>query len=221
MDFSAQKNEHTAAVPLDGGFAVGAVLRDGTGDGREFAIDAVARRAIHTDAVLRNPEDGLVARRARIRGQCETGTPADAGDGAGSDLSEATAVGSRVRTQDLSVSAGQPEDRTAGPRLGQRYHLHPPAAGLCLSGGDYGLVQPLCAGVGSIDFVGERLLRGGTGLGIDYDAAGDLQYRPRGAVHQRGIYEPSGEAGHHDQHGRTRASDRQHFHRTIMADGEG
>ena len=81
MDFSAQRTEHTAAVPLDGGFAVGVVLRDGTGDGREFAIDAVARRAIHTDAVLRNPEDGLVARRARIRGQCETGTAADAAEG--------------------------------------------------------------------------------------------------------------------------------------------
>src|SRR4029077_4516885 len=86
--------------------------------------------------------------------------------------------------------------------------------------GDHGLVQPLCAGVGGIDFVGERLLRGGIGLGIDDDAAGDLQYRSRGAVHQRGIYEPSREAGHHDQHGRPRTSDRQHFHRAFMADGE-
>ena len=220
MDFRAASTEHTAAVPLGGCFAVGVVLRGGTGSGREFALDAVDRRAIHTDAVLRNPEDGLVAGRARIRGQRETGTPADAADGAGSDLSKATAVGSRVRTQDLSVSAGQPQDRSARPRLGRRYHLHSPAAGLCLSGGDHGLVQPLCAGVGGIDFVGERLLRGGTGLGIDDNAAGDFQHRPRGAVHQRCIYEPSREAGHHDQHGRTRTSDRQHFHRTIMADGE-
>ena len=220
MDFSAQRTEHPAAVPLGGGFAVGVVLRGGTGSGRESALDALDRRAIHTDAVLRNSEDGLVARRARIRSQREAGTPADAADGAGGALSEATAVGSRVRTQDLSVSAAQPEDRSARPRLGQRYHLHSPAAGLCLSGGDHGLVQSLCAGVGSIDFVGERLLCGGTGLGIDDDAAGDLQYRPRGAIHQRGIYEPSREAGHHDQHGRTRTSDRQHFHRTFMADGE-
>ena len=41
----------------------------------------------------------------------ETGTPADAADGAGSDISEAPAFGSRDRTQDLSVSAGQPQDR--------------------------------------------------------------------------------------------------------------
>ena len=175
MDFSAQRTEHTAAVPFDGDFAVGVVLRGGTGDGRELEIDAIDRRAIHPDAVLRNPEDGLVARRARTRCECETGTPADAADGAGSDISEAPAFGPRDRTQDLSVSAGQPQDRSAGPRLGQRYHLHPTAAGICLSGGNHGLVQPLCAGVGSIDFVGERLLRGGPGLGIDDDAAGDLQ----------------------------------------------
>src|SRR6266576_605606 len=131
MDFGAQRTERTAAVPLDGGFAIGMVLRGRTGDGREFEIDAVARRA-------------------RIRGPCETGTPADAADGAGNDISEATAVGSRVRTQDQSVSAAQPQDRSAGPRLGQRYHLHPTAAGICLSGGDHGLVQPLCAGVGGI-----------------------------------------------------------------------
>jgi hypothetical protein len=98
MDFSAQRTEHPAAVPLDGGFAVGVVLRGGTRDGREFAIDAVDRRAIHTDAVLRNPKDGLVARRARIRGQCETGTPADAADGGGSDISKATAAGTGPST---------------------------------------------------------------------------------------------------------------------------
>jgi hypothetical protein len=128
MDFRAARTEHTAAVPLGGDFAIGMVLRGGTGSGREFATDAVDRRAIHTDTVLRNPEDGLVARRARTRGQRETGTPADAADGAGGALSEATAVGSRVRTQNLSVSAAQPQDRSARPRLGQRYHLHSPAA---------------------------------------------------------------------------------------------
>src|ERR1700730_8640188 len=115
MDFSAQRTEHTAAVPFDGDFAVGVVLRGGTGDGRELEIDAIDRRAIHPDAVLRNPEDGLVARRARTRCECETGTPADAADGAGSDISEAPAFGPRDRTQDLSVSAGEPQDRSAEP----------------------------------------------------------------------------------------------------------
>ena len=51
MDCRAQRTEHTVAVPLGGGFAVGMVLRGGTGSGRESALDAVDRRAIHTDAV--------------------------------------------------------------------------------------------------------------------------------------------------------------------------
>ena len=78
MDFRVQRTEHTTAVPLDGDFAVGMVLRSETGDGREFEIDAVHRRAIHADAVLRDPEDDLVAGRAGVRGQSETGTSADA-----------------------------------------------------------------------------------------------------------------------------------------------
>src|ERR1700682_4018167 len=36
MDFRIRRTEHTAAVPLDGDFAVGVVLRSGTRDGREF-----------------------------------------------------------------------------------------------------------------------------------------------------------------------------------------
>src|SRR5260370_35671500 len=115
MDFSAQRTEHTAAVPLDGGFAVGVVLRGGTGDGGEFEIDAVDRRAIHTDAVLRGPEDGLVARRARIRGECETGTPADPEEGAGRDRSDTPAYGSGGRTQDPSVSRGGIRHRISRP----------------------------------------------------------------------------------------------------------
>jgi len=65
MDFRAQRTDHTAAVLLGGGFSVGVVLRGGTGEGRELAIDAVARRAIHPDAVLRNSEDGLEARASK------------------------------------------------------------------------------------------------------------------------------------------------------------
>src|SRR6202166_5400811 len=98
MDFRVQRTEHTTAVPLGRDFAVGVVLRSGTGEGREFEIDAVHGRAIHTDAVLWDPEDDLVARRARVRGQSETGTPADAADGARGDLPEAPAVGPRAGT---------------------------------------------------------------------------------------------------------------------------
>jgi hypothetical protein len=73
MDFSAPKTEHNAAVPLGGGFAVGVVLRGGTGSGREFALDVVDR-AIHTDAVFRRMgwwlgEQGYAVNAKRVRRQ--------------------------------------------------------------------------------------------------------------------------------------------------------
>src|SRR5438105_456113 len=99
MDFLRQRAEHSAAVRIDWSLAVGTVLRSRTGDGRESGIDAVAGRAIHADAVLRGPEDGLVAGRARIPGQSKAGATVDASDGIGGDLRETAAVASGVGAQ--------------------------------------------------------------------------------------------------------------------------
>ena len=73
MDFLRQRTEHSAAVRIGWRVAVGTVLRSRSGNGRKSAIDAIVRRAIHADAILRGPEDGLVAGRARLRGQPEAG----------------------------------------------------------------------------------------------------------------------------------------------------
>jgi hypothetical protein len=91
MDLRRRQTEHSTAVPLDWGFALGLVLRAGTGDHRESAIDANDRRTIHAYAILRSPEDDLVARATRLRRESETRASTDAVDGAGSDLSQATA----------------------------------------------------------------------------------------------------------------------------------
>jgi hypothetical protein len=74
MECQGRTTEHTAAVPADGDFTVRMVLRSGTRDGRESAIDAVNRRAIHTDAVLWDSEDDPVARRAKS--SCSFSPPA-------------------------------------------------------------------------------------------------------------------------------------------------
>ena len=220
MDLREPRTEHTAAVPLDGDFAVGVVLRSGTGDGREFETDAVHRRAIHTDAVLWDSKDDLVARRARLRGQSEAGTPADAADGTGGDLPEATAVGSRARTSHLSVSAARAENRSAEPSLVQRHNLHSATARVPVSGCGHGLVQPVCTGLGSIGFLGHVLLPGGSRLGLTIRTARYFQQGSRIAVHQRRFHQAAGDSRHRHQHGRAWASERQHFHRTFMADGE-
>ena len=46
------------------------------------------------------------------------------------------------RAQDLSLSAGRAADQPAQPRLVRRYHLHPDAQGLPVSGGNHGQVHP-------------------------------------------------------------------------------
>src|SRR6516164_8354409 len=101
MDWRVRAIEHTAAVPLDGDFAVGVVLRRRTRDRRESAVDAANRRAVHADTVLRDPEDDPVAVRARVRGQRETDPPVDAANGTGGDLSEAAVVGSGCAYREL------------------------------------------------------------------------------------------------------------------------
>jgi hypothetical protein len=220
MDWRVRAIEHTAAVPLDGDFAVGVVLRRRTRDRRESAVDAANRRAVHADTVLRDPEDDPVAVRARVRGQRETDPPVDAANGTGGDLSEAAVVGSGARTSHLSVSSKRTEDQSAESGLVQRHHLHSLAPRFRLSGGGDGLVQPVCAGLGSLDFHGDVVLPGGSGLGLAVRTTRYFQYRSGVAVHQRGVHGSAGGSGHRHQHGRARESDRQHFHRTLVADGK-
>ena len=220
MDLGIQRTEHSTAVPPDWGFARGSVLRSGAGDSREFAIDAPNRRAVHKDAVLWSPEDELVARRARIRSQSETSAPTDAADGAGGDLPEASAVEAGPRASNLPVPAARNEDRSAQSGVDQRHHVHSTAARLHLSGRGHGLVQPLRSGLANIGFLGDIVLRGGAGLGATARAAEHLQHGSRIAVHQRGLHEPATDSWHRYQHGWARPRDRQHLHRTVVANGE-
>src|SRR5205809_6179140 len=124
MDFLRQGTEHSAAVRIVWSLAVGTVLRSRAGDGRESALDATAGRAVHADAVLRGPKDGLVAGRARIPGQSEAGATIDASDGIGGDLRQTAAVASGAGAQDLSVPLAGSDHQPAGPGVVQRHHLY-------------------------------------------------------------------------------------------------
>src|SRR5262250_1817556 len=149
MDWRRPGAEHPPTVSVGGDFAVRMVLPNRTRNSRESAVDALARRAIYANAVLWRAQDDQVVCRTGLPGQCEAGAPVDATDGAGSDLSQAAAVDAGAGTSHLSLSAGRTKDRAARSGLVQRYHLHPAAAGVRLSGCGHGLVQPVCSGLGS------------------------------------------------------------------------
>ena len=220
MDLRTQRAEHSAAVPPDWGFAIGFVLRSGTGVGREPRIDAADGRAVHANAILRGPEYDLVAGRAGPSGKSEAGAAVDAAHGAGGHLCQATAVDSWAWASNLSIPAARAEDRSARPGVEQRHHLHPVTAGIHLSGCGHGLVQPLRAGMGSLGFAGDVLLRVGAELGPGERSARNLQHGSGIAVYERRLYEPAEDLRHRHQHGRAWTGNRQHHDRAFMANGE-
>jgi hypothetical protein len=65
---------------------------------------------------------------------------------------------SRRRDTRTILSAAQAGSYAAQAGSGDRHHLHPDGAGLCLSDSHCRLVQPACAQLAVIDHAGDRLL---------------------------------------------------------------
>ena len=66
-----------------------------------------------------------------------------------------------------------------------RHHVHSATVGIRVSGGGPGLVQPLRPGLGAVGHSGRSVLPRHARTRPGDRAAGDFQYRPRCAVHQR------------------------------------
>src|SRR5262245_46312315 len=214
------KIEHHPAVRTDRAAAIELVLRAAAGDGGKPASDALVGRAIHAHAILRKPAHGDCAGRARLEGQSQTCPGAYAEDGHPGDLSKAAFIRSCARTSDLSIPAARPSDHAAQPSVGNRYYVHPAAQWIHLSGRHSRLVQPLRCGLGSLHHVGHRLLSVRAGSSFGESQAGNLQFRSRRTVHQRGIHKTAGERRRLDQHGWTGTRDGQYLHRAVVAKRE-
>lgn len=127
--------------------------------------DAVDRRAVHENAVLRGaPDDGL-AQSGRPAAESEESPSPDASDGADGDLSEAADEPGRARSQDLSLSVEGSYDQAAGRGVRGRPDLYPAGPRVRLSRCDPGLALPVRSVVGTVDDAGQRFLLGGAGAG--------------------------------------------------------
>jgi hypothetical protein len=104
---------------------------------------------------------------ARQRGSREShaGAAADEGDGTGGGVGEAAAEPPGRATVALPVAAAERGDHTAEPRVSDRHDLQSPAAGVCLSDGRDGLIQPVCGELAGVGDDGGGLLHGGLGAG--------------------------------------------------------
>src|ERR1700683_415004 len=146
---------------IGGGEAGGPALRGSGRKRREPGVDAATGRTVHTGPVLREPENGGVARDAGFRGEPEASVAADGIDGDRGRLFEAEAEPAGRRSQDLSVPAERSGSGSRQSGVEHRHHVHKDGAGLRLSGGGDGLVQPIRFELEGVTDPGTRLLHRG------------------------------------------------------------
>src|SRR6185437_5644916 len=142
---------------------------------------------------------------------------ADAHPGHRSPLSQTELEPPGAGSRGISLSAARCGDRAAQPRLEHRYYLPSDAWRFSLSGRGDGLVQPLCAQLGTFQYDGNGLLPGGAGGRVSFRPARNLELRSGLAVHLGRLFGATEKPRHRDQHGRPRTRARQCFHRTAVA----
>src|SRR6266700_6975586 len=185
------------------------------GERGEPASAPAARRAVPGMPVLWQPSHGRHA-----GGQPQTHPAADAHSGYRSALPETELEPPSSRSRDLPVPAARRLHRTAQPSLEHRYYLHSDAGRLPLPGGRDGLVQPLRAQLGTLQYDGDRLLFGRAGGGVPFRPARNLELRSGVPVHLARLSGAAKKARHLHQHGWTRPCPGQRFHRAPVAQPE-
>src|SRR6185312_7700692 len=188
--------------------------------GRELTADAADRQGIHRASVFwQSANDGGSATPG-TGGEPQTGAAPDAAHETGGDLSETANNGAWRWPQDLPVPAAKPGNQAAKPGVERGHHLCAATSRFPVSGGDPGLVQPLCADVEVVEQPGRGVLRGGPGRSPGGGPAGDFQHGPGGAVYGASIHGTAdvGRRGH--QHGWQRAGSGQRVRGAPVAVGE-
>lgn len=221
MDRSqASQIEHSPTMHTRGNIPFGVLLQSQGRNGRESALDAPDGRGIYEASILRCSTDAQIPCRSRIRGQCKAGQAASPTNGLGGYLPEAAIVPTSTRTSNLSISFARAANRTPQPSMGNGYNLYSAATRFYLSGSDHGLVQSVCALLGTVSQSRCDFLCHGTSMGFKDCQAGNLQFGSGSPIHFRCIHETSSGASNSNQYGWSWSSTRQHLRRTSVANRE-
>ena len=146
-----------------------------------------------------------------IRGEPQASDASDAEDGinwpgSGPEHEQAT-----PGTQGLPLSVEGDGYWRSQSGMEYGYHLYSDEAWLYVPDSCDGLVQPLCAIVGTIKYDGKRILRKGAEERIREGKAGDIQHGSRQPVYERGIYQRFVGKFNKDQYGQPWTGFGQHF----------
>ena len=141
VDPNHPRDQHRTAMPLGVDRPL-VVLRRGHGrEPVDPAPDAVDRRAVLGDAVLRLAADDTLAPPSGRHGLSQAGAPPDATAGGARALPAAQDVSAAPGAPDLSLPAARSADHAAEPRVVHGCYLHSPAAGLSVPGRCDGLAS--------------------------------------------------------------------------------
>src|ERR1700735_4196500 len=204
--------QHPTAVRVVGSAALDLLLPAVAGERGEPSTAPPTRPTVSEASVFRKPQNGR-----RVGGEPQTHPTADAHPGHRSPLSQTELEPSSAGSSDLPIPAARRGDREAQPRLEHRYYLPSDAWRLSLSGRGDGLVQPLRAQLGTLQYDGNRFLPDGAGRRVSFRPARNLELRSGFPVHLGRLFGSAQKPRHRDQHGWPRARARQRFHRTAVA----
>src|SRR5450432_3012886 len=204
--------QHSTAVRTAGSAAFDLLLSAAAGKRGEPAPDAPARPVVHEAPVFRQPENGR-----RTGDQSQTRATADADSGHRSPLYQTELEPPGTGSRNLSVPAARRRHRKTKSRLEHRYYVYSDAWRLSLPGRRDGLVQPLRAQLGAVQYDGNRLLPGRASRGIPLRPTRHLELRSGLAVYIRRLLGSAEEARHLHQYGWPRTRARQRFHRAAVA----
>src|SRR3984957_4477840 len=204
--------QYPTAVRTARSAALDLLLPAAAGERGEPTTAPPGRPTVLEASVFRKPQNGC-----RIGGEPQAHPTADAHPGYRSSLSQTELEPSCAGPPDLPVPAARRGNPPAQPRLEHRYYLPSDAWGLSLSGGGDGLVQPLRAQLGTLQYDGDRFLPDGAGRCVSFRPTRNLELRSGFTVHLGRLSGSTEKARHRDQPGWPRTGARQLIHRAGVA----
>ena len=187
---------------------------------RERGVDASDRSTLSASAVLRVAAHDRLAGRIWLAGQRKASGAADACDGTAIRVAKAIYEPALSRKPGLSIPVARVDHPGSKTRLVCGYYLYPPAPGASVSDGRDGLVQPVRAGLGTIQLDGVDILRTGAESCVGSGHTENIQHRSGRSVQQYGLYGPIEGRWRGDQHGRPGPGLGQCVHRASLVVGQ-